>query len=241
MKHIHLETVDSTMNYLARPEFEACEDSFILVTTEVQTCGRGQQGNRWESEAGKNLLFSLRIHRPPLLAKDQFHFAEINALALVETLDQYAEGFCIKWPNDIYHKDQKICGTLTTHTLQGQHLKSSLIGVGININQTTFYSDAPNPVSLIHIVGHEVDRQTILTDYLQRLKNDLARVSMGNQPHIHQRYLQRLYRLQEWHTYRTNGQTFMGKIIDVTHTGCLVVEMQSGEVRTFVFKEIEYA
>ena len=101
MLRITLDTVDSTMQYLARPELSACEDSFIVVTADFQTAGRGQKGASWESEAGKNLLLGLRLRPRFLHPQEQFYLSEICALSLVETLDTYANGFSIKWPNDI--------------------------------------------------------------------------------------------------------------------------------------------
>lgn len=240
MKHIHLDSVDSTMNYLARPEIAACEDSFILVTTEEQTQGRGQQGTHWESQRGKNLLFSLLIRHMPLQASESFVFARLHALVLIETLDEYAQGFSIKWPNDIYYDNHKICGTLTQHTLQGNHLLQTIVGVGLNVNQSHFESDAPNPISLCRILGHEVNLDTLLARYISRLKEALKQLTQTDKAQLQQRYTERLYRREEWHYFRTDEQRFEGKIVGVDSAGCLILALRDGSQQHFAFKSIQY-
>ena len=121
----------------------------------IQTAGRGQAGNSWESEAGKNLLFGLLFHPREVEANRQFILSQAVALSICETLSDYAEDIRIKWPNDIYWKDRKICGMLIENTLVGRCIENCIIGAGININQQTFCSDAPNPVSLRQITGKE--------------------------------------------------------------------------------------
>lgn len=240
MKRIRLDTVDSTMKYLACHEVVACEDSFVLVTAEQQTEGRGQQGTLWESERGKNLLFSIRLDRPPLKSDRLFLISEANALALVEALDEYAEGFSIKWPNDIYIQDKKISGTLVQHTFQGAAVAHTIVGVGLNVNQMVFKSDAPNPVSLINVIGREVERERLLSAYLERFEAYLQMLSSDRCEALHQRYLHRLYRLGEWADYRDVQGSFSARIVDVEHAGTLVVALPDGTQRRYAFKEVQY-
>lgn len=240
MLRITLDTVDSTMQYLARPELSACEDSFIVVTADFQTAGRGQKGTSWESEAGKNLLLGLRLRPTFLHPQVQFYLSEICALSLAETLDTYANGFSIKWPNDIYYGDRKVSGMLLEHTLQGATLERTIVGIGLNINQQNFYSDAPNPVSLYQILGRETDREALLQDFLQRFQTYYQRLEQQDFAAIHSAYLQRLFRRHEWATYEDAHGTFSGRILDVEPTGRLVVETAEGECRKYAFKEIAY-
>lgn len=133
-----------------------------VVYTYCQTAGRGQQGNSWESEPGKNLAFSLLLHRPEIEPQRQFFISEATAVAIVEVLGQYCEGLRIKWPNDIYHvdaqhPDSKLAGILIEQALDTEGIAYTVIGVGININQTEFRSNAPNPVSLKQITGQDYD------------------------------------------------------------------------------------
>ncbi len=240
MLRIHLDTVDSTMQYLARPELSACEDSFIVVTADYQTAGRGQKGTSWESEKGENLLLGLLLRPTFLHPQEQFYLSEICALALVETLNTYSDGFTIKWPNDIYFADYKVSGMLLEHTVQGASLSQSIVGIGLNVNQQTFYSDSPNPVSLYQILGRETDREALLQDFLQRFQTYYQRLEQQDFSAIHSAYVQRLYRRNEWAKFRDEIGTFEGRIVDVEPTGRLVIEQSQGTLRKFAFKEIAY-
>ncbi|EJW92691.1 biotin-[acetyl-CoA-carboxylase] ligase, partial [gut metagenome] len=142
-----------------------------VVVANFQTAGRGQVGNVWESEAGKNLLFSMVIYPSFMSANRQFLISQIAALSVKETLDQYTDGISVKWPNDIYWRDKKICGMLIENDLSGHDLSDSIIGVGINVNQEAFHSDAPNPVSLLQIIDREVDCDEILESFRRRFYN----------------------------------------------------------------------
>ena len=240
MLRITLDTVNSTMQYLARPELSACEDSFIVVTADYQTAGRGQKGTSWESEAGKNLLLGILLRPTFLHPSEQFYLSEICALALVETLNTYSDGFTIKWPNDIYFADHKVSGMLLEHTLQGATLSQTIVGIGLNINQQTFLSDAPNPVSLYQILGEEVCRETILNAFIERFQTYYQRLKQQDFTAIHSAYLQHLYRRNEWAKFRDGIATFEGRIVDVEPTGRLVIEMPDGALRKFAFKEVAY-
>ena len=146
-----LTSVDSTMAYLQRLPDDVTTDDLYVVVAETQTAGRGQRGTHWESESGKNLTLGLRVYPTFLKADEQFRLSEVTALAIAEALDLYTDGISIKWPNDIYWYDRKICGMLLEHDLRGSKIACTRIGPGININQRQFFSDAPNPVSLYQI------------------------------------------------------------------------------------------
>ena len=138
IRRIHIEKTDST-NTLARSlANESRED--ILITTDFQTAGRGQRGNSWESEQGKNLLFSLIIHPQDIPASQQFILCQHISLALCEVLRNYTNNISIKWPNDIYWDNKKIAGILIEHDIEGGYLARTIIGIGLNVNQTNFSS-----------------------------------------------------------------------------------------------------
>lgn len=139
-----------------------------IVTADNQTAGRGQGRNTWESEPGRNLLFSVKTYPKGLDARRQFVMLEAGALSVRDALSAYADGFTVKWPNDIYHNDMKISGTLSECTIVHGLVGSCIMGTGININQREFISDAPNPVSLAQILGHDVSREDILDNVLER-------------------------------------------------------------------------
>ncbi len=201
---------------------------------DYQTAGRGQGSNRWESERGKNLLFSLLIHPEGVPANKQFFISMAVSLAIIEALGQHIGDLSIKWPNDIYWRNGKIGGILIEHTLYGQMIRDSIIGVGLNINQRTFHSDAPNPVSLWQICEHETDREQLLQDILRYFEKYLAEQDLKEQ------YFLQLYRRKGFHPYADGQGAFMAEIVDVEDDGHLLLRDESGRVRRYAFKEVTF-
>ena len=144
---------DSTNRHLTQLCDEQGTDipEFMTVIAERQTAGKGQRGNSWESEDCKNITFSFVLYPTFIEARQQFILSQIISLSIKEELDEWAEGISIKWPNDIYWNEKKICGILIENDLLGHHIGRSISGIGVNINQEVFRSDAPNPVSLKQI------------------------------------------------------------------------------------------
>ena len=217
-----------------------------VVYTQNQTAGRGQRGNSWESEPGKNLTLSMLLKGMSLPAKEQFYISEAVSLAIVDVLNRYAEGFSIKWPNDIYYYDSKICGILIENTLLGSTISHSIAGVGLNVNQEKFVSDAPNPISLFNILGSETDCETILREIgdtiyskAQILYGDIDRSKLEK---MHQQYLENLYRKDdEFYKFKLpDGTVTEARILDVAPDGMMSVEYRSGEVKGYYFKEIAF-
>ncbi|MDD4609083.1 MAG: biotin--[acetyl-CoA-carboxylase] ligase, partial [Bacteroidaceae bacterium] len=168
-RHIHLtETVSTNLFIQENREKLALKDGTV-VSTDYQVAGRGQRGNSWEATSGENLLFSILLEPSFLAAKEQFYISKLIAVSIQEVLSHYLQGVTIKWPNDIYWNQQKIAGILIEHELEGTQLTSSIIGVGLNVNQTAFHSGAPNPVSLRQIIGKKMARRTLLTRILQQV------------------------------------------------------------------------
>ena len=170
-KVIHIDETDSTNRWLRDYALSQPEGDYVVVS-EYQTAGRGCGTNSWESERGKNLTFSLLIHPTEITADCQFRISEAVSLALCETLDGYVTDrqVSVKWPNDIYVDDCKICGMLIENRLRGRLMTDSIIGIGLNVNQREFFSDAPNPVSLVQLLGHEVALEPLLQAFLQKLE-----------------------------------------------------------------------
>ena len=217
---------------------EAGED-MTVVTTDYQSAGRGCGSNQWESEAGKNLMFSILLH-PKVSAKDQFILSMANALALKDVLDSYTDGIKIKWPNDIYWNDKKIGGTLIETSLQGAEIKDFIIGTGINVNQQEFHSDAPNPVSLIQIIGCETNRDEMLEKIVARWEYYYNKVETGDWHSIRSKYRSALYRRGEVHDYRyPDGTMERMTLVDVTDDGHLLL-LCGRELLSFAFKEIQF-
>ena len=168
-KRILLASVDSTNNE-ARRRLDNNDElpEISVIIADEQTSGRGQRGNSWEAEAGKNLLFSIVCHPDFLKASEQFVLSQAIALAVALTVNEVVvtDECRVKWPNDIYIGNKKVSGTLIECDLRGSNIETCIIGTGININQEVFHSDAPNPVSMAQIAGKEFDREALLSQIL---------------------------------------------------------------------------
>lgn len=235
---IRLKETTSTNSYLRElVEKEHMAEGSVVVA-DYQTAGRGQTGNTWESEEGKNLMFSVVLYPDFLPANRQFLISQITALSVKETLDEYVEDVTVKWPNDIYRRNGKICGMLIENDLSGKELRLSVLGIGININQRVFRSDAPNPVSPAQITGLEYDRDEILNKFLKRLHERYLDLRRGREDDIRRDYRNALYRGDGFYMYRDGGGAFEARIKGVETTGHLLLELRSGELRRYAFKEV---
>ena len=233
----------STNDYLAHLCKESKAKEFYTVMAESQTKGKGQRGNSWEAETGKNLTFSTVLYPTALEANKQFCLSMLAALACHEALDNYIDGFSIKWPNDIYWKDKKIGGILIENELEGKYIVQTIIGIGLNINQETFYSDAPNPVSLKQILGVEVRLKEVLTKVVhgiiggyRQLENNFDVTSQA----ISTLYRKHLYRREGLFPYRDAQGEFLAEYQDVELDGHLILKDEQGTLRRYAFKEVNF-
>lgn len=220
-----------------------------LVTTDYQTHGHGQVNTVWESARGENLLFSFLFRPQHITAGEQFFLSEIACLAVAHTFDAYTEGISVKWPNDVYHHDRKICGMLLRHTLSGAQISATLVGIGLNLNQKQFVGDAPNPVSLRQIIGRPVDREEVLCRFAHHFDRLLRAVTppdpderLAQRQRLHREYLRRLYHHDGAHDYvdTASGETFSAHIVDVAPTGQLTLRTTDGRLRHYHFKEVRF-
>ena len=227
---VHIEETDSTNRWLK----ENGEGTMVVVA-DYQTAGKGCGTNAWESERGKNLTFSMLIHPEEIPANEQFHITEVVSVALCETLESYINNkVAIKWPNDIYVGDRKICGILIENRLQGSVIKDSIIGIGLNVNQTEFRSDAPNPVSLYQLLSQETDRDTLLNQFLETFKRVMQQRTSGAE------YRKRLYRKGKEALYEDQSGRFTARLKDVQPNGRLVLQDEMGWERTYAFKKVKF-
>jgi len=231
-KVIYVDETDSTNRWLR--DYPA-EGEAVVVVADYQTAGRGCGANKWESERGKNLTFSLLLHPELVPANEQFRITEWVSVALCETIEHYIYNKVeIKWPNDIYVENRKLCGILIENRLTGSCIKDSIIGIGLNVNQQTFRSDAPNPVSIRQLVGKDSDRDKLLADFLRQLGNVMEL------PDVSETYRQRLWRREGMHPFRDAEGEFCAKIAGVEADGHLVLEDSRGKERKYAFKEVEW-
>ena len=211
-----------------------------VVVADFQTAGRGQIGNVWESEAGKNLMFSTVLYPTCIPANRQFLISQIAALSVKETLDSYTDHVTVKWPNDIYWKDKKICGMLIENDLMGRNISQSIAGVGININQEVFHSSAPNPVSLFQITGKQYDIFNILEHIMLRIQIYYDLLQKNNTALITAQYERSLFRKEGMYRYKDVNGEFMANIVCVEPEGRLILEDETQTKRGYMFKEVEY-
>lgn len=258
--HIHLDEVDSTNNYLRT--FKADEEHRItLVTATNQTSGRGQRGNSWESEPGRNVVFSVLLHPRFVSPMEVFALSEAMALAVCQTVEEYLDEnenendddndgdgeneneneVAVKWPNDIYVGEKKICGILIENKLRGSHIEDCIIGVGLNVNQRTFVSDAPNPVSLYNLTGREHCTDEVLQTVMRHFSALYQRLEDGQQASVHEQYMQHLFRRDGMHPYRDERGEFLASIAAVEPSGHLVLKDSEGELHRYAFKEVSFS
>lgn len=226
---VHIHETDSTNRWLR--EHGVGE---MAVWADYQTAGRGCGTNTWESERGQNLLFSLLIHPQGIAASQQFFISMAISVALVRMLSLYIKkGISIKWPNDIYVDNRKICGILIENRLSGTQIRESIIGVGLNLNQTRFLSDAPNPVSLRMLTGKTADREECLRQTLEVFNLS----ALSKQADF---YRAHLYRSEGFHAYRDAKGTFEAELVGVEDSGHLLLSDREGLKRRYAFKEVNF-
>ena len=238
---VRLGELDSTNNYMKSLIKDQQPEEGSVVVADFQTGGRGQMGNGWNAEKGKNLLFSLLIYPDNVLANEQFIISRIASLAVKNTLDQFTDDIRIKWPNDIYWKDKKIAGMLIESDIRGRNIVNSVIGIGININQEVFPDELPNPVSLKQITGSEQDRDYILDIFTREFFLLYREFQDGDIRAIEDEYMLDLYRINDYYWFEDNDGRFKAKIKEVQPSGHLVLEtLEGGEKRVYAFKEVAF-
>ena len=240
---MHFQQLASTNTYLEqmlqrqnRAKTETLPDG-LAVFTDFQTSGRGRQQNSWFSDKGKNLLMSVLI-QPKLPMGEQFRVTEWISLALSDFLRQNVGlDTGIKWPNDIYIRDRKIAGILISHHWHGETIGSSIIGIGLNLNQEAFPEQLPNPTSVLLETGCHTNvreaAEAVCRDLMQRRDMPADR--------LHEEYLQRLYLINKPALYQDlhDGKLFHGEITGVTEKGLLEMRCGTG-IRQFELNGIAY-
>lgn len=250
-KMIELDTTDSTNTFLCNYQ-NPSHVPIVLATADYQTGGRGQAGNSWESERGSNLLFSILISNSSVPASQLFSISEAISLSLSSAIAEHLREalpasqalppISVKWPNDIYIADSKVAGILIETELQGSHIKRAIIGVGLNVNQLQFKSDAPNPVSLRQVCGSVMERQLVLASVMGHFCHWNEQLLRGDYTSLHTAYRRHLYRGEPgtfWPFADSDG-AFMATITDVEPDGHLLLTDPSGRQRRYAFKEVSF-
>lgn len=259
--------LDSTNNEALRTADRL--ENMSVIAAEYQSSGRGQRGNAWKSDKGENLTFSILLRfqndgpetnsgglLPPVRAAGQFRISEAAAAAQCTLLERHGIPSEIKWPNDIYAGDRKISGMLVENSLSGSFLSTSVVGIGLNVNQLSFPPDLPNPTSMAVITGKKYDIRTLLEEFMEIF---CVHIVMPDD-RLRQIYLSRLYRMGREALFAdlsgrpaylpanalvnghedSDGKYFSGTICGVSSEGLLMVRLRDGSVKKFNFKEIAY-
>ncbi len=233
--------LDSTNDEALRLIADGSAEEGLVLHTYKQTQGKGADKKRWESESGKNLTFSLVLRPRFLEPSQQFVLTEMVSLALFDVVGHRLgiENLSIKWPNDLWFKDKKLAGVLVQNRIKGNQLDFSVIGVGLNVNQKKFFSDAPNPASLIQFSGKEENLINLLAELLERLENYYERLKT-NIKSLENLYLQKLYHIDNWAWYCDEAGLFTAKITGVDRYGRLLMTDRQGGLRVYGFKEVTF-
>ena len=239
-KIIHLDSVDSTNNYLKEAIKSGKIKEGTVVIAGEQTTGRGQAGNSWISNKGENLTFSFAIYPIYINAVNQFSISKAVCLALSEIIETYVENVKIKWPNDIYVNEKKIAGILIENTIMGSSISSSVVGIGLNINQQSFPSSIPNATSFFIETGNKFNIENQLQQLIKKLNISFSTLKRGKVENIDTMYLSKLYRYKELKTYKANEKIFEATIEGVDEYGRLILKNKEDKLMVFAFKEVQY-
>mgnify|MGYP003564912453 CR=1 FL=1 len=237
---IELDIVDSTNEYLKKLIKENDVEEGTVILADFQTKGKGQKDGYWESEKGKNLTFSIILYPTFLDVQKQFYLSMGISLGIIEFLSHLSVKSCIKWPNDIYVNKNKVAGILIENSIKKNLIAHSIIGIGINLNQSEFKSDAPNPSSLYLELNKTYDTgeaYKILISYLNKWINLLYNANFKK---IRTRYKKNLYLINKKTSFTDIKGKFEGKIIDVEESGTIIIKTDSRKIRKYNFKEVTF-
>jgi len=239
--YIHLPETESTNSYALNLLSQQRPEEGCVITTDHQTKGKGTDTNNWESEKGKNLTFSLILY-PTFAADQQFVLNKAISLGVCDFLQSELPGhnITIKWPNDIYIGNKKACGILIQNSVMGNRLDYVVAGIGLNVNQTIFLSDAPNPVSMKMATGKEYNLNELLPKLLEFIFKRYAQVKPVSKLKIETDYQKVLYRHNEWHNYIVNGSKIKARITGTNSYGQLMLETENEEIIDCDLKEIKF-
>jgi BirA family biotin operon repressor/biotin-[acetyl-CoA-carboxylase] ligase len=211
-----------------------------IIYTNYQSEGRGYSGNQWESEDGKNLLISIVLFPSFINPEVLFHISMAVSLGICDFLLKFIPDCSIKWPNDIYVKNDKIAGILIENSIMGDLIITTIAGIGLNINQDKFLSEAPNPVSLCRLTGVNHDLNQCLPELAADLDRRYDQLLSGDFKRIEKEYVSHLYRLNEWSKFRDIDGVFTGRIFSVADGGRLMIERESAKISEYYFKEVDF-
>lgn len=238
LEYKHLDETSSTNDFLRNYTPSA---DISIVSASFQTKGRGQMGNTWISHDGQNALFSVLVCPKSLKASDGFVLSQAMALAIKETLEEYVDDVWIKWPNDIYCHGKKICGTLIENTLMGKFVGRSVIGNGINVNQTDFPDGlAAPPTSMCIQSGKECSTHEVIRHVVERFALYYREIMDASYERIRTLYHENMYLRGKKSLFQDSEGMFTGVISHVETDGHLVIIDEQSQSRRYAFKQVQF-
>lgn len=244
MDIIELAETQSTNTYLSSIATESPHGTVVIA--HAQTAGRGQRGNHWEAAPGENITMSLLLRPHHVRPSEQFIISQAVSVAIVRVLRRYIKDYdvAVKWPNDIYVGDMKICGILIENTLSGSSIDYSIVGMGINVNQSQFFSDAPNPVSLSQLTNIHYPLRQLAVEFVNEILKEFDKVDATSHDiqyaSVAEEYFSMLWRRNGFYPYHDNirNRDIIASIKLVAPTGHITLITTQGEEYTYAFKEI---
>lgn len=235
-----IDELGSSNNYAATQLLTKRLPEGIVFVANSQVDGRGQVSNKWESEPNKNLTFSILLYPGFLEIMKQFEISKAISLGVVDFLKEQTDHVSIKWPNDIYIGSKKVAGILIENSIRIDKISSSIVGIGLNINQQKFTSDAPNPVSLSQITGKIYDLEELLPNLCAKIDARYHQLRNGDFSQIDDDYTEMLYQRDRWAPYSDENDDYEGHILGVDQIGRLKIETRTGIVNKYHFKEVVF-
>ncbi|MEA2043216.1 MAG: biotin--[acetyl-CoA-carboxylase] ligase [Bacteroidota bacterium] len=240
MKIIRIKQTKSTNSYAQEYIKSEPTEDFTCFVADEQTAGKGQRGNSWYSTPGESLTFSIAL-KPNLKTVKQFMLSKVVSLSIVSYFSKYGDLFSIKWPNDIYYNNRKLCGILIENSLSGNKIKKSIVGIGINIDNRQFPENLLHPISLTQITEKKHNTEQILNGLLREIKKHYNQLAEKNFDAIDNAYLENLYKYNEEASFKDKICTYRGKITGISPYGNLIVKnIDTGISTAYAHKEVEF-
>ncbi len=243
MNIIKLDAIDSTNSYIKNLASISELVSYTVVQANVQTLGRGQLGTTWVSDGGKNLTFSILINFKNLKIEHQFYLCMAISIGVLKGVKNTVKiPLVVKWPNDILAEKDKVAGILIENIIKGSIIKQSVVGIGLNVNQMDFPENIGSVTSLKNITGVNFEKDELLKNIIIAIKYYVGYVEKKEFEKLKKIYITFLYKYQKPTMFEDKkGLVFLGKIIDVSLEGKLVIELENETTRKFSLKEIKFA
>lgn len=232
------DSLDSTQTYLKGLDLNFLPE-WSIVATKNQINGKGQFENKWESEYGKDLTFSILLKPTFLSIVNQFLITQVLSLGIYDLLSKYINDVSIKWPNDIYVKKNKICGILVQNIIIGSEYSCAICGIGLNVNNTVFHF-APNPTSMKLETGKEFPIEEILFELLDCIKYRYDNLRNNLVSDYKREYLEKLLYYNSWAKYSYNLEDIEAKILDVNLYGHLILMKRDKKKIIAELKELKF-